>query len=61
MKSQKRANFEPGMQKEREIEGKRESAKKDKQIENIQREVQKHEDRMRSSNEYMIGVLKREL
>ena len=30
MKSQKRANFEPGMQKEREIEGKRESAKKDK-------------------------------
>ena len=25
MKSQKRANFEPGMQKEREIEGKRES------------------------------------
>ena len=30
MKSQKRANFEPGLQKEREIEGKRESAKKDK-------------------------------
>lgn len=30
MKSQKRANFEPGMQKEREIEGKRESGKEDK-------------------------------
>lgn len=30
MKSQKRANFDPGRQKEREIEGKREGGRKTK-------------------------------